>query len=359
MMPPASGRPLRFFFLLMAGWIAVRIASQPAFPPAAAPVRLASAAIVQPPHAAHRPVVLTGPSDPMRVPQVKTAARWPDPSPRVRAKPGAALPATIDLLDFISFSVAFANRRHGNFATLGDTEMDNGRGVPPHPAPLSISVSKNDQTERWHGSAWMLWREASVATRDIASVGRLGGSQAGVRIDYDFTPAARSRTIAYVRATAALNRPASPEAAIGVAFQPARTVPVSIAAERRIALGSGGRNANAVMIVGGFGPSPVGDSPLLAEAYAQAGMVGFHRRDAFIDGKFSLLSPVGKTPLRIGGALSGGAQPGVTRIDIGPEVQFRLPLPQIATRISVEWRERIAGRAAPASGLAVTLAADF
>ena len=198
-----------------------------------------------------------------------------------------------------------------------------------------------------------------MATRDIASVGRLGGSQAGVRIDYDFTPAARSRTIAYVRATAALNRPASPEAAIGVALQPARTVPVSIAAERRIALGSGGRNANAVMVVGGFGPSPVGDSPLLAEAYAQAGMVGLHRRDAFIDGKFSLLSPVGTSPLRIGGALSGGAQPGVARIDIGPEVQFRLPLPQIATRISVEWRERIAGRAAPASGLAVTLAADF
>ena len=55
----------------------------------------------------------------------------------------------------------------------------------------------------------------------------------------------------------------------------------------------------------------------------------------------------------------GGAQPGVERVDIGPEMQIRSPLPNIPARIAVEWRERIAGRAAPSSGLAITLAADF
>lgn len=356
---PASGRPLRFFFLLMAGWIAIRMASQPVLPPVA-PVRLAAATM------AHLSAVPTpGAIDPAYRPNgahMVQAAMFIAPSKPAThypAKPATNRLSNVDLLDFISFSVAFANRRHGNIATIGDTDMDSGRGLTPAPAPLSISLSRNDPVERWHGSAWALWRGAGANGRDIASVGRLGGSQAGVRIDYDITPTARSRTVAYGRATAALSRPISPEAAIGVAFQPSRAIPVSIAAERRIALGTGGRNANAVMVVGGFGPAPVGDSPVLAEAYAQAGMVGFNRRDAFIDGKLSLLSPVAGSPIRIGGALSGGAQPGVERIDIGPEMQLRLPLPRLAARIGVEWRQRIAGRAAPASGLAVTLAADF
>ena len=88
-------------------------------------------------------------------------------------------------------------------------------------------------------------------------------------------------------------------------------------------------------------------------------MVGLNQRDAFIDGKLSLLAPIDTTRLRIGAALSGGAQPGVERVDIGPEMQIRSPLPNIPARIAVEWRERIAGRAAPSSGLAITLAADF
>jgi len=98
---------------------------------------------------------------------------------------------------------------------------------------------------------------------------------------------------------------------------------------------------------------------LEAEAYAQAGVVGFHRGDLFADGKFSLFSPIGRSPLRLGASVSGGAQPGVERLDVGPEVQVRLPLPRLATRLSVEWRERIAGQALPSSGLAVTLGADF
>lgn len=100
-------------------------------------------------------------------------------------------------------------------------------------------------------------------------------------------------------------------------------------------------------------------SEISSSLYAQAGMVGLHARDLFIDGKMSLLTPIAHGPLRIGASLSGGAQPQVERLDIGPELQIRLPLPRIATRIAVEWRERIAGRAAPASGVALTLAADF
>lgn len=182
----------------------------------------------------------------------------------------------------------------------------------------------------------------------------MGGSQIGARLDYVLNPA----TTAYARASSALESPAAPEAAIGLSLQLFTSLPVNVAVERRIALGAGARDAMAVMAVGGFGPTPVALG-MEAQAYAQAGIVGFRHRDAFIDGKLSLLAPVQKTALRVGAAISGGAQPGVERLDIGPEMQVRLPLQPVAARLSIEWRERIAGRAAPASGLALTLGADF
>src|SRR3546814_10854436 len=55
---------------------------------------------------------------------------------------------------------------------------------------------------------------------------------------------------------------------------------------------------NAVLAVGRFGPTPLARF-LEAEAYAQGGMVGFRSRDLFVDGKMSLLSPLGHSPVRI------------------------------------------------------------
>lgn len=355
MITAASGRPLRFFGLVMVGWVAMRLWSQPG-PPLAliAPQKIAAVGASRLPMPSPAVSVDThGKTSPSPHRQWATPmASLISPSiPTVATarptQPQAAMP--VSLLDFIAFSMAFANRHYA-------TDPDYNRGSPsPSPAPLLLAAPT--RPDRWHGSAWMLWRDNGTSPTD-AAIGRLGASQAGLRFDYDLTPAAPSRTVAYARATSALQRPAAPEAAIGLAIQPVRTIPVSLAVERRIALGQGARNANAVMAVGGFGPTPVGHG-LEAEAYAQAGIVGFNRRDAFIDGKFSLLSPVSTSRLRIGAALSGGAQPGIERLDIGPEMQIRLPLPNVPARIAIEWRERIAGRAAPASGLAITLAADF
>lgn len=233
---------------------------------------------------------------------------------------------------------------------------------PPAGSPPSLLVTMapvtKERADRWRGSMWALWREGSSTRADAVMGGRLGGSQAGLRIDFDLTPEAESRVAAYSRMSVALNRPASPEAAAGVAWQPSRSIPISLAAERRIALGKGARNANAVMAVGGFGPKGIAAS-LQAEGYAQTGMVGFRSNDLFMDGKLSVLSPVAHFPVRVGASVSGGAQPQVERLDVGPEVQIRLPLPRAAARLSVEWRERIAGLAAPASGLAITLGGDF
>jgi hypothetical protein len=56
----------------------------------------------------------------------------------------------------------------------------------------------------------------------------------------------------------------------------------------------------------------------MAEGYAQAGMVGFSRRDMFVDGRASLAVPLDKAArTKAGASISGGAQPGVSRLEWG------------------------------------------
>ncbi|MFZ2998248.1 hypothetical protein [Sphingobium sp.] len=339
--------------LVISAWVGIRLVSQPG--PLPPPVQLVTFSQAKPIAATlpQRPAIASPVQSTASQPQILAARRTTRPGLRaIYPYPTAKAPretAPVDLLDFIDASTTFAKGHDMQDAPMA------GRSVLAQPPPLLPKAGP--PPSRWHGSAWMLWRSGGSAT-DIASVGRLGGSQAGLRIDHELTLAPSVRTIAYARATVALQSPAAPEAAIGVAVQPVRAVPVNIAFERRIALGTDARDAFAIMAVGGFGPTPVGRG-LVTEAYVQTGMVGFNRRDAFIDGKVSLLSPIAGSAIRVGAALSGGAQPGVERIDIGPEVQMRLPLPMAPARIGLEWRERIGGRAAPTSGLALTLAADF
>jgi hypothetical protein len=351
----AGGRPLRFFALLMLGWIGVRVAAY--YEPAGAPfpdVALRQPAMASP-FLPSQPVRWSGPPfvQPSAAGVIRPSARTPLLAARspLSTAPSLANPgAPVDLLEFIRFTTAFANRHHASDAMSG--------APTALPRPLPAPQPQQPRTDRWRGGAWLLWRPGDASRADIATVGRLGGSQAGLRIDYALAPGSARRPAAYARITSALERPTAPEGAIGLAVQPFPALPVSFAIERRVKLGAGARNAMAVLAVGGFGPTRIAPG-IEAEAYAQAGLVGFRRRDAFIDGKLSLFTPLADTPLRIGAAISGGAQPGVERIDIGPEIQLRLPLPQTAARLSVEWRERIAGKAAPSSGLAVTLAADF
>lgn len=358
-----TGRPLRFFGALLLLWIGARIALSMDMTPPATADRIATAAIMSPVARASR-------REPAAYRAAARATIWrhgiasssalPPEKGRRHAHSLASASATddampVDLLNFIRFTVAFANRHHGSGAlAYAGTETPSA----PVPAPFLPPPLGRTRVDRWHGSAWALWRPDRASGDAIAAAGQLGGSQAGARLDLDLTPAASHRLAAYARLTAALSHPTAPEAATGIAFQPSRRLPVSLALERRIALGPGARNAMAATVVGGFGPSPVAPG-LLAEGYGQAGIVGFRRADRFIDGKVNLLAPIGDGTFRLGGSLSGGAQPDVHRVDLGPEMQVRLPLPANPARLSLEWRERLIGNARPASGLALTLAADF
>jgi hypothetical protein len=348
----APGRPLRFFGLLLFAWIAARIVFHIDISPQAEATRLA----VAPAPLLSVPTEPTAQPRRMTPPLRPTIIAPPPPSWRLMAQAiGVLRPPDVpaDPPDFLHFDAAFANQCQGSESLAAVAAAST-----PSPTPLPLPLTDGRAHNRWNLSGWTLWRPDRTGGIGGAAVGQLGGSQAGARVDFDLFPAAQHRITAYARATAALTHPAAPEAAIGLAYQPARRLPVSLALERRIALGRGARNAMTVMAFGGFGPTKIAPG-LLAEGYGQTGIVGFRADDRFVDGKVSLLAPLGMTPLRLGASLSGGAQPAVHRVDIGPEVQLRLPLPSAPARLSFEWRERIVGTARPASGLAVTLAADF
>jgi len=96
---------------------------------------------------------------------------------------------------------------------------------------------------------------------------------------------------------------------------------------------------------------------LRLDAYAQAGVVGASRRDLFADGGATLVRPLG-SGLAIGAGAWAGAQPGAARLDIGPRITAALPGATPA-RVSLDWRFRVAGGAAPSSGPSLTISTGF
>jgi hypothetical protein len=185
----------------------------------------------------------------------------------------------------------------------------------------------------------------------LATAGTLGASQAGARLNYNFT----REIAATFRTTSDVGRRGG-EVAAGVRFQPVAGIPVWFDAERRQRLGKygGGRNAFALFFEGGVYDRPM-PWQFNLDAYLQGGVVGFHHRDRFIDGGLTLTRPVYRQ-FSAGLGVWGAAQPGVYRVDAGPRVSMRV---RNNVRVHVDWRQRLAGNAAPGSGPAVTLAGDF
>ncbi|HYN46985.1 MAG TPA: hypothetical protein VES64_09870 [Allosphingosinicella sp.] len=205
----------------------------------------------------------------------------------------------------------------------------------------------------WSGSAWILVRRDGGAA--LAPGGTLGGSQAGGRLLYRLNGDPARPLALSARLYAPLRRIEEAEAAVGLDWRPSARFPLHILAERRQAAGKDGRSAFALTFYGGIDRAlPHG---LRLSAYGQGGLVGTRSRDLFVDASVRLGLPVG--PVEIGGGAWGAAQPGASRIDAGPQISWRLPVRNANLRLSADWRFRIAGGAAPGSGPALTLAADF
>lgn len=219
------------------------------------------------------------------------------------------------------------------------------------PVPQVLAQAPASQPlDRLQMSSWALLRGAP-APGALASGGTLGGSQAGARLTYAF-----NRWIAAsVRTTSPIGGSVGAEIAGGVRVTPFRSIPLAITAERRQSISPhGGRSAFALFAEAGLYRQPM---PLKfnLDAYVQAGIVGVSSRDYFADGALAFTRPVyGRFSAGFG--FWGGVQPGLYRVDAGPRISFRV---RDNIHIHADWRQRLVGNAHPASGPALTLAADF
>lgn len=247
--------------------------------------------------------------------------------------------------------------------------------TPPQPAPaprtapfLPPAAAARPARRRLSVDGWAFWRQGSDAAP--ISQGRVpiyGASQVGGVLQYRLAPRSGHDPRLYLRAYRALVTVGESELALGGSLRPLARVPLRFAAEGRYTdapLGSEVRPA--AYAVTEFAPLRLPYDTRL-EAYAQAGWVGGDAATAFADGQLNLLKEFGgvgratnnAVRLMFGAGAWGGAQEGAERVDIGPTVRADFRLGRVPARISVDWRQRVAGDAAPGSGVAATLSTGF
>lgn len=364
-----QGRPLRSLVTVLGGWTALRLAMILPVPAtmmtshimvaeADKPARTASFDWMFPARSKAHPAlasllpvsVLTQMMRaPARQPGLNAASPAPapslDPTPP-RTAPGGWSTAVADSL--LGAQLAFSRTPR---APLALAAFAPGVGLSAREAGVPLPPAAAG--DRWSGAGWLIWRQDGAYDQPM-----LAGSQAGVRIDYAIAPGSPLRPALYSRVTSALGHLAAAEVAGGIAIRPHLPLPVTLAVERRQAISPGGRNDFAFVAAGGVNPTPIGEG-FRIDGYGQAGVVGIERRDAFIDGRVTVERPVMGPDIAVGAAMWGGAQPGTSRLDIGPQASLRLRIGGASFRLGAEWRAKVAGNATPSSGPALSIGTDF
>ncbi|THD38208.1 MAG: hypothetical protein E7773_00145 [Sphingomonas sp.] len=337
-----NGRPLRFLGATIVGWVALR-----AF-------------------------VLWPVAGPAAIPRALVPAAFADDAPRIEGRRSAPAVAPINT-QISAASTAGRLQRPGrpDVARVEPTMIAD----PPSPpaseaaAPLSTQTAPQtllapppptapparSRTSRWSASAWFVLRDGQGIAPGLSS-GQLGGSQAGLRVAYAIGEA---RRVAIVGRVASPLRGRGREAALGVEWRPTK-LPVRLVAEYRRSL-DGGASGPALGIIAGTGPAPLALGFDL-ETYGQAGAIRRRRTEPFAEGAARLSRPVvalggAKVDLALGAW--GGAQRDAQRLDIGPSLGVRVPVAGKSLRLSLDWRQRVAGSARPGSGPVLVIGSDF
>lgn len=365
--------PLRFLALTVLAWAGVRAATLGTLPGAAvfriepseaktAPPALVTTEFppIEPlpaaddtlvPVAAAYPAAYAPPPQPYYPPARPNAPPEPRPTP-ISSAPGRVTLALPEPRP--AFYSPIPPLDEWPLSRIAAVSMPVNRSSVVAPAQSVPVIASGRGLDRLQLTAWALLRGTRTLVSGpstIATGGTLGGSQAGARLTYNI----HRQVAATLRTSSDVGR-RDGEVAAGVRVQPLPGLPVWVNAERRQRLGKlgGGRNAFAVFLEGG-----VYDRPLpwrfSLDAYAQAGIVGFHHRDRFVDGALTVTRPIYRN-ISAGLGLWGGAQPGLYRVDAGPRISLRV---RNNMRIHLDYRQRLAGNAEPGSGPTLTLAGDF
>lgn len=337
-----SGRPLRFFAATAAGWVALRaVILWPAIGPVALPQALVPAAFADD---APAPAPNALPVAPSAFASFRVAPGPVRPAPVHDARPprvvlarNADVPAPV-----APAAIEIVSRSGQTPQTL--------LAPPPATAPPDRPLAS-----RWSASTWFVLRDGRGIAPGLGA-GQLGGSQAGLRLAYAI---GNARRVAIVGRVASPLRGKGREAAIGLEWRPTK-LPVRLVAEYRAAL-DGGSSGPAAGIIAGTGPAPLALGFDL-ETYGQAGVIRRRRTESFAEGAARLSHPLVSlrgVKVDLGLGSWGGAQRDAQRLDIGPSLGVRVPVAGKSLRLSLDWRQRVAGKARPGSGPVLVIGGDF
>ncbi|MGC6401451.1 hypothetical protein ACNI3Q_12840 [Sphingomonas sp. FW199] len=349
----AAGRPLRFAGLVLTGWVSLRVLvlwSQTGNLPDAIRQGVPGGTMVERLVAqTDLMAALPGPAAAQAaLPRAVPLAPAPQIAPRLLAPASNPVPGLLaihtpahvaepDRIRMASAAIALIDPIHLVAPESSPRLMPDAGALGPRPGGLS-------------GSAWLVARGGSGST--VAGQGQLGGAQAGARLRYPVAGPA-------LTAMAGVNLPLATtgrELVTGIEWRPVRA-PITLIAERRDAIDGVAGTAVGAGAVMGMGPSPVGGG-VSVELYGQGGALVRDRIQPYADGAARALRPVGGG-ISLGGGVWGGAQRDAARLDIGPSAVATVRLGPQPVRIALDWRQRVAGDAAPDSGPALTVGLDF
>lgn len=285
-----------------------------------------------------------------------TAGRWAITGPMLRVIPvvqaNDPVPPSNALPLLLLPSPQPAGAEPGEPQPATDRPMRAARPVQAPPAP------------HWSLTAWLLLRPDALGVAPSSTLApgqaQLGGTQAGARVGLRLDR--QGRWEAHARLVTSGSGPDGIEAAAGINWQPVQALPLRLALERRQQVaGDGGRSAFAAFASGGVSDVAL-PGRFRLNGYGAAGVVGARRRDLFAEGSATAhrrIAEAGPVSVEAGGGIWAAAQPGATRVDAGPSLRLRLATGTVQPVLSIDWRQRLAGDATPASGVAITLASDF
>ncbi len=217
--------------------------------------------------------------------------------------------------------------------------------------------------KRWSGEAYTLLRDDGPVGLGVNPV--LGGGQSSAQIAYTPRPLSKRPVSVVLRTTVATRGgfgtssagTQSSQIALGAKWQ---VLPMlSVSGERLFAVRNNGRSAWTVRLAGGvahrFGP-------VLADAYGEAGILGFGHVDPFAGAQGRAVWPFQVAGLRVEpgvGAWSGWQRTDISvgRFDLGPTVGVAWDKWNV--RATADYRLKVAGNARPGSGPAVTVSGAF
>lgn len=384
------GQPLLALILLMVSWVGARaalwetprivdanatqqVSARPGAVKPDAANRLSAPRVVAPQHRAQPAYVPAeaGLAPPAPAPDIvptpaEATTPAPVPSPSPPAPTGVSQPSKrMSPEDAADHQELFSAGM--NFPTV---EQGSAMDAPRRPRGLPAAAVLAPAGSPWSGDAWLLFRGGGNGFNApgaglpgvVVPAGFYGGSQAGAVLRYRLSLLSALQPALYVRASSGLEYPRGEEVAAGLSIRPVKRAPIALMAEGRVTRTTSGtiiRPAVAVVTLLPPARLPLG---LRGEAYGQAGYVGGRDATAFVDGQARVEKPLvhsGRSELRAGGGVWGGAQRGANRLDVGPTATLSVPIGPAGARISADYRIRVAGRAAPGSGMVLTLSAGF